>query len=215
VVEHVLGKDEATGSIPVNGSSLQKTPRKRGAFFSFEMNTSGVGGRPSTPEALRLEVAGMRVLVLLAFAVAPASAQAPAGMGAMQYYAGAWACSAPGEPDSNATATYTIENGVMRDSVVVPAQGKMTAPYELAIVTTFDAKHDRYMQTSLDNQAEWAVSFAKPFTGNTEEWVNNVTNDGKLGHVKVVRTDRNDFDIIGYSTMSQTKPDYTVICHRS
>ncbi|HZY98538.1 MAG TPA: hypothetical protein VFE36_03110 [Candidatus Baltobacteraceae bacterium] len=160
----------------------------------------------------------MRVLVLFGFiaaTVASAGAQTTGRMAAMQYYVGTWACAAVGEPDSNATATYAIENGTMRDLVVVPPQGKMTAAYELAIVTTFDAKHNRYVQTSLDNQATWAVSFAKPFTGTTEEWVNNVTFDGKLGRAEVARTDQNTFDITGYSTMSQTKPDYKVICHRS
>jgi hypothetical protein len=157
----------------------------------------------------------LAIFALIAVAVAPAGAQTPGGMAVMQYYEGTWACSAAGEPDSNATATYAIENGVMRDSVVVPPQGKMTSPYQLAIVTIFDAKNNRYVRTSLDNQAMWAVSFAKPLTGNTEEWVDSVTYDGKLGHVEVVRTDRNTFDIDGYSTMSQTKPDYKVTCHRS
>jgi hypothetical protein len=160
----------------------------------------------------------MRFLVLFALiaaAAAPAGAQTTAGMAAMQYYVGTWACVAAGEPDSNSTATYAIENGVMRDSVVIPAQGKMTAPYQLTIVTTFDPKNGRYVQTSLDNQATWAVSFAEPFTGNTEEWVNNATFDGKLGRVELVRTDRNAFDIIGYSTISQAKPDYKVSCHRA
>jgi hypothetical protein len=160
----------------------------------------------------------MRFLVLIAFiaaAVAPAGAQTPDGMAAMQYYVGAWTCTAAGEPDSNSTANYTIENGVMRDLVIVPAQGKMTSPYQLEIVTTFDPKNNRYVQTSLDNQATWAVSFAKPFTGKTEEWANSATFDGKLGRVEVVRNDGNAFDIIGYSTMSQTKPDYKVSCHRT
>ena len=160
----------------------------------------------------------MRFVLVFAFisaSVAAASAETLGGMAAMQYYVGTWACAAAGEPDSNATATYAIENGVMRDSVVLPPQGKMTAPYQLAIVTVFDAKNNRYVQTSLDNQGVWAVSFAKPFTGNTEEWADNVTSDGKLGHVEVVRTDQTTFDITGYSTMSQTKPDFKVTCHRS
>jgi hypothetical protein len=159
----------------------------------------------------------MRLLVVCFFilaTVAPASAQTTGGMAALQYYVGTWTCAAAGEPDSHAKATYAIENGVMRDSVVVPPQGKMSVAYQLAIVTTFDAKNDRYVQTSLDNQGTWAVSFAKPFTGTTEDWVNDVTSDGKLGHVKIVRTDRNTFDIVGYSTVSQTKPDYTVVCNR-
>jgi hypothetical protein len=160
----------------------------------------------------------MRFLLLFAFiaaAVAPAAAQTPAGMAAMQYYVGSWTCAAVDEPDSNSTATYTIENGVMRDLVLVPAQGKMTTPYELAIATVFDAKNNRYVQTSVDNQATWAVSFAKPFTGNTEEWVNTASFDGKLGRVQVVRTDAKTFSIIGYSTTTQPKPDFTVTCHRA
>jgi hypothetical protein len=162
----------------------------------------------------------MRFLALFAFvaaAVTPAGAQTPGGMAAMQYYVGTWACTGggAGEPPSNATATYTIENGIMRDSVVVPPQGKVTAPYQLNIVTAFDAKNNRYVQTQVDTQASWSVSFAKPFTGNTEEWVDNVTYDGKLGHVEVVRTDQNAFTIAGYSTMSQAKPDFNVTCHRS
>lgn len=159
----------------------------------------------------------MRFLVLFAFiaAVAPAGAQTARGMTAMQYYAGTWACSAAGESDSNATATYAIENGIMSESVVVPPQGKMTAPYQLTILTMFDAKNNRYVKTLVDNQATWSVSFAKPFIGNTEEWADNVTSDGKLGHSDVVRTDQSAFDIVGYSTMSQTKPDYKVTCHRS
>jgi len=160
----------------------------------------------------------MRFLAFFAFvaaAVAPAGAQTPGGMAAMQYYVGAWTCTsgAPGEPPS--TATYSIENDILRDSVVVPPQGKVTAPYQLNIVTAFDAKNNRYVQTQVDTQASWSVSFAKPFTGNTEEWVDNVTYDGKLGHVEVVRTDQNAFTIAGYSTMSQAKPDFNVTCHRS
>ena len=138
----------------------------------------------------------------IAAASVPAAAQTPSGMAAMQYYVGTWACSAAGEPDSNSTSTYSIENGIMNESVVVPAQGKLTAPYQLTIAMTFDAKNDRYVKTLLDNQATWSVSFAKPFTGNVEEWADNVTNDGKLGHTEIVRTDRNAFDIIDGSQRS-------------
>lgn len=159
----------------------------------------------------------MRFIALFAFiavTIAPAAAQNASGMAAMQYYVGTWSCAAAGEADSNSTATYAIENDVLRDSLVIPPQGKMTAPYQLSIVTAFDAKNNRYVQTSLDNQGTWAVSFAKPFSGNTEEWVNNATSDGKLGRVQVIRTDQKTFDIIGYATMSQTKPDFKVTCHR-
>jgi len=160
----------------------------------------------------------MRFLLLVALVaatVAPASAQTPVGMSAMQYYVGTWACSAAGEADSNATATFTIQNGVMHDSVILLPQGKMTVPYELTIITTFDPKNNRYVRTSIDSQAAWAVSFEKPFTGNTEEWVDNAASNGKLGRTEIVRTDQKTFNLTGYSTQSQAKPDFTVTCHRS
>ncbi|HEX4014826.1 MAG TPA: hypothetical protein VHX17_13195 [Candidatus Cybelea sp.] len=159
----------------------------------------------------------MRYIVLFAFLASTAvsaGAQTPSGMAAMQYYAGTWACAAVGEPDSKTTATYTIVNGVMRDSVYLPPQGKMTTPYQLEIVTTFDPKNDRYVQTTLDNQSVWAVSFAKPFTGNTEEWINTATYDGKLGRVEVVRAAASAFDILGYASVSQDKPDFKVTCSK-
>lgn len=160
----------------------------------------------------------MRFLALFAFiavAVAPAAAQAPAGMAAMQYYLGTWSCAADGEPDSNSTSTYALENGIMRETVVIPPQGKMTTTYQLSIVTTYDTKNDRYVQTSVDNQGTWAVSIAKPFSGTKEEWVNTATADGKLGRVDIVRNDQSSFDILGYVSVSGAKPDFKVTCHRS
>jgi hypothetical protein len=157
----------------------------------------------------------LALFALVAATVAPASAQTTNGMAAMQYYVGTWACVAVGEADSNATSTYAIENGTLRESVVLPPQGKMTDTYQLTIVTTFDPKNNRYVKTTLDNQATWSVSFAKPFTGNTEEWTDDVTYDGKLGRSEIVRTDQNAFSIAGYSTTSQPKPDFVVNCHRS
>jgi len=160
----------------------------------------------------------VRLLVLFLFiaaTVAPAGAETTNGMAAMQYYSGTWACAAVGEAGSNATATYTIENGTLRQSLVLPPQGKITEPYQLTVVTTFDAKNDRYVKTLLDNQATWTVSFAKPFTGNTEEWVDTANDSGKLGRSEIVRTDKNTFSVAGFSTIAQSKPDYTVICHRS
>jgi hypothetical protein len=154
-------------------------------------------------------------IALIAAAVAPASAQTASGMAAMQYYAGTWNCAAVDEPNSNATETFTMENGTIRESVVLLPQGKMTTPYQLTIVMAFDVKNNRYVKTLLDNEATWSVSFAKPFTGNTEEWVDAANNTGKLGRSEIVRTDHKTFSIAGYSTVSQAKPDYTVICHRS
>ncbi len=155
------------------------------------------------------------LFVIVAASVAPAAGQTSDGMAPMRYYVGTWTCAAAGEPDSKTTATYAIENGVMRDSVVIPPQGKVTEPYQLEIMTSFDPKNNRFVRTSLDNQASWRVAFAKPFAGSTEEWVDNASDDGKLGRVQVVRTDRNNFDILGYATIAQTKPYFKVTCHRS
>jgi hypothetical protein len=148
---------------------------------------------------------------------APALAQGTAGMGAMQYYVGTWSCQAGpvGQPSSNATTTFTLDSGVLRQWVLVPAQGKMTNPYVLSIVTTYDAKNGRYVEATLDNQAQWSISFAKPWTGNTEEWTDNATSTGKLGRGETIRTDNNTFSFSGYDTMTSTTASFKGTCTRS
>jgi hypothetical protein len=158
--------------------------------------------------------------MLFALAVvfaAPAIAQSTGGMAAMQYYVGTWSCQAGpvGSPPSNATATFTIDSGLMREWVVVPPQGKMTAPYVLSIATTYDAKNGRYVQTLTDNLGGWSVSSAMPWTGNTEQWADQSTNDGKLGRAQTVRTDQNSFTFTGYHPPTATKPDFAGTCSRS
>ena len=155
-------------------------------------------------------------VLALAFA-APAGAQTPAGMGAMQYYVGTWSCTGGpvGPPAQKATLTYTLDSGIMRQLVVVPVQGKMTKPYALSSDTTYDAKKGRFVSTANDSGASWGVSVAKPWTGNTEQWTDIANSDGKLGHGKVVRTDKDDFDYIGYPTSTGTKPNFKVTCKRS
>jgi hypothetical protein len=157
-------------------------------------------------------------LSVLAVAIAaPAGAQPAVGMGAMQYYVGTWSCLAGsvGRPPAKATATFAIDSGVMRQWVSVPAQGKMTKPYVLSIATNYDAKNRHYVQTFLDNDAGWSVSFAKPWTGNTEQWTDQSTADGKLGHSQTVRTSRNTFTFAGYPTLTATKPNFKGTCNRS
>jgi hypothetical protein len=159
------------------------------------------------------------VLALVVFALAcavPAGAQTT-GMGAMQYYVGTWSClgGPVGVPASKATATYTLDSGVMRQWVIVPPQGKMTKPYVISFAITFDAKKQHYIQTSLDSDAAWGVSFAKPWTGKTEQWTDQATNDGKLGHGTVVRTSTAAFVYTGYPTLTSTKASFTVTCKRS
>jgi hypothetical protein len=161
-----------------------------------------------------------KTLALLALAVgcaAPASAQPTTGMAALQYYVGTWSCTAGpiGSPPSTATATYTIDSGVMREWVVVPPQGKMTNPYVLSIATTYDAKNGRYVEALLDNTASWSVSFAQPWTGNTEQWMDQSTSTGTLHHGQTVRTNQNSFTFTDYPTATSTQPDFQGTCNRS
>jgi hypothetical protein len=159
----------------------------------------------------------LALFVVLGSVVAPAAAQSTGGMAAMQYYVGTWSCMAGnvGQPPSKATATYTIDSGLMREWVVVPAQGKMTKPYMLSIATSYDAKKGRYVDTQVDNLAGWTVSFAPPWTGNTEQWTDQASSTGKLGHGQTVRTNRNSFSFVGYPTITATKPDFKGTCTRS
>jgi hypothetical protein len=156
------------------------------------------------------------VLLALAFA-APAGAQTATGMAAMQYYVGTWACQAgpTGTPPSTATATFALDSGVLREWVLVPPQGKMTTPYALSIATTYDQKNGRYVETSIDNMAGWSISYAAPWTGNTEQWTDQVTNDNKPGHSQVVRTDQNSFSFAGYPTPTSTQVTFQGTCNRS
>ena len=77
----------------------------------------------------------LAALVLAVVFAAPAGAQSTVGMGAMQYYVGTWSCMAGsiGTPPSKATSTYTLDGGIMRQWVEVPAQGKMTKAYHLRL----------------------------------------------------------------------------------
>ena len=162
----------------------------------------------------------IRTLTLLALVVglaAPAGAQPMTGMAAMQYYVGTWSCTAGpvGSAPVNATATYTIDSGVMREWVVVPAQGKMTTPYVISIATAYDTKGGRYIETFNDNEGGWSVSTAPPWTGNTEQWTDQATHDGKLGHGQTVRTDQNTFTFSSYPSVTATQADFQGTCHRS
>ncbi len=162
----------------------------------------------------------IKTLILLAFTVAfaaPADAQPVTGMAAMQYYVGTWSCTAGpvGAPPSKATATYTIDSGLLREWVVVPAQGRMTTPYVIGIATTYDAKKNQYVQTGLDSEASWWVSVAQPWSGNTEQWTDQSTHNGQLGHGQTVRTDQNSFTFTSYPTATAKQPDLQGTCNRS
>jgi hypothetical protein len=158
----------------------------------------------------------MGVFALMMFVAAPAGAQST-GMAAMQYYAGSWSCigGPTGQKPVHATATYTLDSGILREWVDVPAQGKMTKPYLLSIVTTYDSKNGRYVQVALDSDVAWSVTFGRPLMGNTEQWADHLSSTGKLGHGQTIRTNQNAFTYTGYDTLTSAKPNFKVTCRRS
>ncbi len=153
----------------------------------------------------------------LAIAVAiPVGAQSATGMSAEQYYVGSWSClgGSTGEKPSKATLTYTIDSNLMHNHIVVAPSGKMTQQYVLDISTTYDAKHGRYVQSGLDNAAASWVSYAKPFSGTTENWTDQFNTSGKLGRSVTERVNNNMFTITNYD-MSGAKPTFKATCNRS
>jgi hypothetical protein len=156
-------------------------------------------------------------LVLAAVIVLPAAAQSSGGMAAMQYYVGNWTCTGGdvGQPPQRATLAYTLDSGILREWVVVPAQGKMKSPYMLSIATTYDSKNGRYAETALDNTSAWWVSYAKPFAGNTETWIDRENSTGILTRAVIVRADQNTFTVAAYATIGAMKPNFKLTCKRS
>lgn len=137
-------------------------------------------------------------------------------MSDLQYYVGTWTCQAgvSGKPPSNATATYTLDNGVLRQWVSVPVQSGMKRGYYLSSATTYDAKKGMFVQSNLDSDAAWSIDYAKPWTENTEQWADHVSST-KLEHSTVTRTNQNSFSFLGYSSLTSTTPTFKGSCTRS
>lgn len=158
----------------------------------------------------------LALLAVLAVAFAAPVATRSAGMSDLQYYVGTWTCQAgvSGKPPSNATATYTLDNGVLRQWVSVPVQSGMKRGYYLSSATTYDAKKGMFVQSNLDSDAAWSIDYAKPWTGNTEQWADHVSST-KLEHSTVTRTNQNSFSFLGYSSLTSTTPTFKGSCTRS
>jgi hypothetical protein len=154
-------------------------------------------------------------LSLFALVAAPASAQPAGGMAAMQYYVGHWNCMAGdvGRPMSPATVTATLDAGILRELILVPAQGASKA-YTLVLNIVYDAKQKRYVQVATDTEAVWGVSYAKPWSGNTEVWLDHVTSDNKPGRSTVTRA-ASSYSFVGYPTATATKPNFKGSCKRA
>ena len=163
---------------------------------------------------MRKRVALLAVAVIVA---APTSVRAASGAAALQYYIGTWSCRAGaiGRPASKSTVIYTFDSGLLREWVDVPPQGKMATPYLNSIATSYDAKKGRYVQTGMDNDGFWWVSYAEPWTGNTEQWTNHASSDNNIRRYKWVRTNRNSFSFTEYPSRTATKPDFRGTCSRS
>ncbi|HZV77209.1 MAG TPA: hypothetical protein VFF63_05605 [Candidatus Babeliales bacterium] len=158
----------------------------------------------------------MTLCILAVIVGVPIGARPASGSAALQYYVGSWSCTGGpiGQTPVKAAVTYTLDDGVMREWVTISPQGKMKKPYVLSIATTYDAKNGRYVQDGVDSDAAWFVSFAKPWSGNTEQWADHTTSSGKLGHGQTVRS-QNSFVYTGYPSLTATKPDFHVACQRS
>ncbi len=161
----------------------------------------------------------MKPIVLISFilaALAPMGAQSASGMAAMQYYVGSWSCTGGmiGDP-THATSTYAMDNGILRQFVSVAPTAKMKEPYYVAFAISYDAKHQRYLQTTLDGLGGWSVSSAKAFTGNTEHWTDVKSDSGKLGWGEAVRVNQNTSTYTGYPSMTSKTPTFKVTCTRN
>ncbi len=134
----------------------------------------------------------------------------------MQYFVGTWACVAGpvGMAPYAATATFAIDSGIMRESDVVQIPHR-AAPYTVSKSISYDAKNVRWVQTQLDDEGAWSVSYLKPWTGKNEEWLDQSSSDGRLGRNETVRTGANDFAFYGYAAPADTKPDFAGKCTRS
>jgi hypothetical protein len=155
-------------------------------------------------------------LAITAAFTAPVAAQST-GMAAMQYYVGNWACTGGnvGSPPIKATVTFTLDSGIMREWVVVPAQGKMTNPYTISAAFSYDSKNGRFAQAGLDSISQWWVSSATPWTGNTEQWADLQNSTGKLGRSEIVRSGQDTYVYTGWETMTAPQPNFKVTCQRA
>jgi hypothetical protein len=148
------------------------------------------------------------VLFVLAAAVAiPAGATTPTGMGAMNYYVGTWSCTgAVGRTQEHATIAYTLADGVLTQTVIDPMQGKMKQPATEVYAISYDAKHSRYVLAGTATSGNWNVAYAKPWTGNTESWIDQASS-GKLRRRQVVRVNANTWTFTLYPLPTSSTPN--------
>jgi hypothetical protein len=84
----------------------------------------------------------------------------------------------------------------------------------MTVETKYDLAKNVYVNTGFDNGG-WDLSYAKPWSGNTESWTDHSTANGRLGRDQVVRVDHDTFVHTYYASMSGTTPDFRFKCTRS
>jgi len=121
---------------------------------------------------------------------------------------------APGHQTSKATLTYTLDSGILHQTIDAPAQGKMKKPYMSSISTTYDPKSGRFISGGVSNDP---ASFTSMWTlsGNVETSRDLWVSSGKPGHGKTVRNSSSMFTYTGYPTITATKPDFQATCRRN
>jgi hypothetical protein len=157
----------------------------------------------------------LAVIILALVAAAPAGAQPTGGMSAMGYYVGSWTCvgGPVTSPPVNANVVAAMNGNVLNSAVSIAVQPGMKMPYYVSFATSYDGK-GRYIQTTLDSLGSWSVSSAPTWTGNTEQWTDVTTSDGKPGHGTAVRTDNDHYSYMGYDTPTGTTPSFKITCQR-
>jgi len=83
---------------------------------------------------------------------------------------------------------FVIDSESMREWDAAQVQGQ-TNQYSISKSFVYDARNNRWVQTQVDDQGLWHVSYLKPWTGNTEEWLDQSGFDGKLGRDETARTE--------------------------
>lgn len=156
------------------------------------------------------------VAIIIAVIAEPiAAAESPSGMHAMHYFVGAWACKATpaGVPTLNVSVNFVMNSGILRewDEMQIPGR---PVPYTISKSISYDSKNDRWVQAQADSNGAWIVSQLKPWTGNTEEWLDEAASNGELGRSETIRTGANDFGFRAYANPSDSKPSLEGTCTR-
>jgi hypothetical protein len=155
-------------------------------------------------------------LALFVMAVFPVAAQSSAGTADLQYYVGTWSCTggAPGDPPVKATLTYTLDSGILHQTINVPMQAKMKKAYMSSSSTTYDAKSDRFITGGVSNDPS---SYTNSWTlaGNVETSRDSWVSNGKPGSGKTVRNSSSMFTYTGYPTTTMSKPNFMATCHKN